>query len=62
MYMVFQEKHLFKNINYALKIKQLYEMLYIFGKPLLGHICIKYLKLFFLKHHIIKVKICVFVM
>ena len=46
--MVFQEKHLFKNINYTLKIKHLYEMPYIFGKPVLGHLCIKYfLKMIF---------------
>ena len=27
------------------KKKQLYKMLYIFGKPVLGHLCFKYLKM-----------------
>ncbi len=46
-YRVFQEKCLFKKLNYAQKIKELYEMLYICRKPVLVHLCFKYLKRLF---------------
>ena len=35
-------------------MKQLYKMLYIFGKPILGHLCFKYLKLIFSTNYVLK--------
>ena len=48
LYRVFQEKCLFLKLNYAQKIKQLCKMLYIFVKTVLGHLCFKCLKFFYL--------------
>ena len=35
-------------------MKQLYKMLYIFGKPILGHLCFKYLKMIFSTNYALK--------
>ena len=35
-------------------MKQLYKMLFIFGKPILGHLCFKYLKMIFSTNYALK--------
>ncbi len=50
----FNRNVFFSNLNYAKKIKTLYKMLYIFGKPIPGHLCFKYFKMIFSTNYALK--------
>ncbi len=54
MYRCFKRNVFFKNLIMNRKKKQLYKMLCMSGKPILGHLCFKYLKIINAKNYALK--------